>query len=192
MSASLTLLGLALASLPLPAQHAASTSVDGFNGLPWGTSAEAIVERFGDPVQRDRLDNGIIVLAYRETLLDLPVSTLYAVLPDRGLVKGQHMFELDLEAGDCEGQYTRLRDHVKFSYPLIAPVENADYPFEVDFCTAVSEGTGEWATQWTDRSTSSIVTVVVERGSEEVKLIYESGLFLDWLGVSLPPEDAEG
>ena len=193
-SLALGLLALALGALPGRAvgQDGALTSVEGFNGIPWGAPGSAIEDTFGSPVQTDTLDNGIIVLAYRETLLDLPAATLYAVLADRGLVKGQHMVNLDLEAGDCEGQYGRLRDHVKFTYPLLTPVENSDYPYQSDFCTAVRDSTGSWATQWIDRSTSSIVTVIVERGSTEVKLIFESGLFLDWLGVTLPPEDVDG
>ncbi len=174
------------------AQRTVSTSIDGFNGVPWGAPQQSIEDRFGTPVQTDTVENGVIVLSYRETILDLPATTLYAILPEKGMVKGQHMIELDLEAGDCEGQYRRLRDHVMFTFPLIAPVENTEYPYDLDFCEAVSHGAGLWATQWIDRSTSSVATVIVEEGSDEVKMIFESGLFLEWIGVSLPPEDVEG
>ena len=183
------LLGLCLVPAQLPAQRSVSTSVDGFNEVPWGSTIEAIQEKFGSPVQIDTLENGIIVLAYREVVLDLAAETLYAMLPGQGLVKGQHMIPLDLEAGDCDDQYRRLRDHVTFMYPLITPLENADFPYDLDFCSAVSEGVATWSTQWIDRSTASIVTVIVQRGTDEVRLIFESGLFLDWLGVSLPPEE---
>jgi hypothetical protein len=193
-SLAIGLVLLLLGALPDPAlgQGEALTSVEGFNGIPWGAPASAIREKYGSPAQTDSLDNGIVVLAYREAVLDLPAATLYAVLPDRGLVKGQHMVNLDLEAGDCEGQYGRLRDHIKFTFPLLTPVENPDYPLHSDFCAAVRDGAGAWATQWIDRSTRSIITVIVERGSTEVKLIFESGLFLDWLGVTLPPENVDG
>lgn len=192
IAAGLAVLGAGILPAELAAQRTVKTSVDGFNGLPWGAPHQAIEDRFGSAVTTDTLDNGIIVLSYRETVLDLPATSLYAVVPDVGLVKGQHMVELDLEAGDCEGQYRRLRDHITFTFPLIAPVENTEYPFDLDFCEAVSEGVGVWATQWIDRSTSSVVTVIVEEGTDEVKLIFESEQFLDWLGVSLPPEGEEG
>lgn len=185
------LFGLAVIPARLPAQQRALTSVDGFNGLPWGSPGAAIEQKHGAPVQTDSLDNGIVVLAYRDTLLDIPANTMYAVLTDHGLVKGQHTVKLDLEAGDCEAQYRRVRDHITFMFPLIAPAENTEYPFDLDFCEAVAEGVGVWATQWIDRSTRSIVTVVVDEGTDEVKVIFESGLFLDWLGVDLPPEDPD-
>jgi hypothetical protein len=174
------------------AQDGVHSSIDGFNGVPWGASGEVIERKFGSPVQADTLENGIIVLAYRETLLDLPATALYALLQDRGLVKVQLLVDLDVAAGDCEGQYGRLRDYVKLSYPLIPPVESSSYPYHRDFCSAVREGAGEWATQWTDRSANSTITVIVERGTAAVKLIFESGLFRDWLGVPPPPdEDSE-
>lgn len=191
MVVCLAALGMGFFPARLTAQRKASTSIDGFNELPWGTTGRAIEDKYGTPVQTDTLGNGIIVLGYRDALLGLPTQTMYAVLPDRGLAKGQHSVKLDVEAGDCEDQYRRLRDHITFTYPLIAPDENADFPYDMDFCTAVTEGVGKWATQWIDRSTSSIVTVIVEEGSDEVKLIFESALFLEWHGVSLPPEDED-
>lgn len=173
---------------PLAAQEGASAAIDGFNDLPWGASRADIEAHQATPAQVDSLDSGILVLAYDDTILGRPGTTLYAVLPGKGLVKGQHRVELDLDAGDCEDQYSEYRDHIKFRYPLIQPVENASFPFDQSFCEAVRNGVGAWATQWTDRVTVSVVTVVVEKGSTAVKLIFESGAFLDWLGVDLPPE----
>ena len=185
-------LALALTPSLLPAQRTVSTAIDGFNGVAWGSSYEAVEERFGTALRSDTLDNGIIVLSYRETVLDRPARTMYAILPDKGLVKGQHMVAMDLDAGDCEGQYRRLRDYVMFTFPLIAPVENTEYPPQLDLCEAIRAGAGVWATQWIDRSTNSVATVIVEEESTDVKLIFKSGLFLEWLGVTLPPEEEEG
>ena len=188
-AASVALLGAWGFPAELTAQRTVSTSVDSFNGLFWGASAEEVEMRYGSAVQTDTLGNGIVVLAYRETVLDLPATTMYAVLPDKGLVKGQHAVKFDFEAGDCEGQYRRIRDDVAVTYPLITPVENANHPYDMDFCSALREGQGGWATQWSDPSTGSVITVIAHPGSDEVKLIYESALFLEWLDEARPPED---
>jgi len=177
---------MALGASSLTAQDGASTSIDRFNGIPWGASAADIEAKFGEPAQIDTLDNGIIVLAYREDLLGEPAVSLYAILSDRGLVKGQRIVKLKLEEGNCEAQYRVYRDHVTLTYPLIVPVENVDYPFTEDFCAAVQNQRGQWANQWVDPKNGAVVTVIVEKGSDEVKLIYESVAFLNWLDAEPP------
>lgn len=177
---------MAFGASSLTAQGGALTSIDGFNGMPWGASAADIEAKFGEPAQVDTLDNGIIVLAYREDLLGEPALSLYAILGDRGLVKGQQIVKLKLEEGNCEAQYRVYRDYVTLTYPLIAPVENYDYPFTEDFCTAVQKQRGQWANQWADPKNGAVITVIVEKGTDEVKLIYESAVFLNWLDAELP------
>jgi len=165
----------------LRAQQHASRSIDGFNGVPWGATEADIRGVYGKPAQVDSLDNGLVVLAYREDLIGEPAVALYALLGESGMVKGQHIAKLRLDDGDCEGQYRAYRDHVTLAYPLIVPVENYDYPFTEDFCTALKKGEGEWVNQWTDSSNGAVTTVVVKRGSDEVLLVYESATFLNWL-----------
>lgn len=172
----------------LYAQQQVSNTIDGFNGMPWGSSELAVRTEFGDPTQADVLENGIVVLAYRDTLLGEPSVSLYAILGDQGLIKGQHAVKLRLDKGNCEGQYRVYRDHVTLTYPLIVPIENYDFPFTDDFCTAIEEGTGEWANQWKDSRTGSVATVIVQRGTDEVKLIYESRAFIAWLESQQAPE----
>jgi hypothetical protein len=193
MRAALTSLGLGLWVMaavppPLAAQEGASAAIDGFNEMPWGASRADIEAHEGTPSHVDSLASGILVLAYQDSILGRPGTTLYAVLPDKGLVKGQHLVELDLDAGECVDQYREYRDHITLRYPLIRPVENVDFPSDQSFCEAVGNGVGTWATQWTDRTAVAVVTVIVERGTTAVKLIFESGAFLDWLGLELPPE----
>jgi hypothetical protein len=165
----------------LGAQQEVSMSIDGFNGIDWGSSEADVLERYGEPAQIDSLDNGIVVLAYRVNLLGEPAVAFYALLGDAGMIKGQYIVKLNLEAGDCENQYRVYRDHVTLTYPLIPPVENYDYPFTEDFCTALLNGRGTWANQWADPENGAVVTVIVQEGSDEVKLIYESATFLNWL-----------
>jgi hypothetical protein len=172
----------------LRAQQRASRSIDGFNGIPWGATDSIIREVCGEPAQVDSLDSGIVVLAYREDLLGEPAVALYALLGENGMVKGQHVAKLRLDDGDCEGQYRAYRDYVTLAYPLLVPVENYDYPFTEDFCTALKKGEGEWTNQWTDPTNGAVITVVVQRGSDEVLLVYESATFLGWLEPA-PPED---
>ena len=178
---------LLFAGTEVGAQDGASTTIDGFNGITWGSSEEVIRGAYGAPDQVDSLENGIIVLAYREELLGTPAVAFYALLAEHGLVKGQHVVKLDLEGGNCEGQYRVYRDHVTLSYPLIPPVENYDYPFTEDFCTDLQNQRGQWANQWKDPSSGATVTVIVPLGSDEVLLIYESATFLRWLN----PEEWE-
>jgi hypothetical protein len=188
LGAILTLGSSALGASSLQAQAGVSTSIDGFNGVSWGTSAEDIEAKFGEPAQVDTLDNEIVVLGYREDLLGEPAVALYAILGDQGLIKGQHIVKMKLEEGNCEAQYRVYRDHVTLTYPLIRPVENYDYPFTEDFCTALQNQRGEWANQWADPRNGAVITVIVQKGTDEVKLIYESATFLNWLG----PEAPEG
>jgi len=189
IAAILGCLALLMAASGLNAQNRASTSIDGFHGMPWGTAETEILAQFGEPAQVDTLENGILVLAYRETLLGEPAVALYAILADRGLVKGQHVVKLHLDEGNCETQYRVYRDHVTLAYPLIVPVENYDYPFTEDFCTALQNRRGVWANQWTDTSNGSVVTVIVPPGTDEVRLIYESAAFLNWLGPETPAQN---
>lgn len=165
----------------LVAQQDVSMSIDGFNGIEWGSSEADVRERFGEPAQIDSLESGIVALAYRVDLLGEPAVAFYALLGDEGMIKGQYIVKLKLDAGDCEGQYRVYRDHVTLTYPLIPPVENYDYPFTEDFCTALQNGHGNWANQWTDPENGAVVTVIVQEGTDEVKLIYESAVFLNWL-----------
>jgi hypothetical protein len=181
-TAFLAFLILSTGAADVGAQERASMSIDGFNGMSWGSSDADIIGEFGDPTQVDSLENGLVVLSYRESLLGEPAVSLYAILGGYGLVKGQHTVKLKPEKGNCEGQYRVYRDHVTLTYPLIAPVENYDYPFTDDFCTAIENGTGAWGNQWTDPSNGSVATVIVQRGTDEVRLIYESATFIDWLG----------
>lgn len=183
MLASLALLAAASGVM---AQERASTSIDGFHGMPWGTTEAEIRAQYGEPAQVDTLQNGILVLAYRETLLGEPAVTFYAILAHQGLVKGQYVVKLKLEEGDCEAQYRVYRDHVTLAYPLIVPVENYDFPFTEDFCTALQNRRGVWANQWTDTSNGSVITVIVPLGTDEVRLIYESATFLNWLEPQAP------
>jgi hypothetical protein len=181
ITAILAFLILSMGGADLGAQERASSSIDGFNGMPWGSSDADIIAEFGEPSQVSSLDTGMRVLAYDTELLGDPAVSLYAILGDQGLIKGQHMVKLRPDKGNCEGQYGVYRDHVTLTYPLIAPIENYDYPFTEDFCTAIENGNGEWANQWTDPSSGSVVTVIVERGTDDVKLIYESATFIRWL-----------
>ena len=181
-------IGLILVSLTawvgtseLPAQQDVSMSIDAFNGVAWGSSETTIRARFGEPAVTDSLDNGIVVLVYRVDLLGEPSVAYYALLGEEGLVKGQYIVKLQLEEGDCEGQYRVYRDYVTLTYPLIPPVENYDYPFTEDFCTALQNDRGTWANQWTDPKNGAVATVIVQEGTDEVKLIYESATFLNWI-----------
>ena len=191
IQAILAFLMLFSAVRTLQGQQRASLSIDGFNGVGWGASEAEIRAEYGEPAKVDSLGNGIVVLAYREELLDEPAVAFYALLGAHGMVKGQHVVKLHLEEGDCEGQYREYRDHVKLAYPLLVPVESFDYPFTDDFCTALANGEGEWMTQWTDSTNGAVITVIVQRGSDEVLLVYESAAFLDWLGPGVSTE-AEG
>ena len=189
IAAILASLTFSLVASDLVAQGRALTSIDGFNGMAWGSSDSAIQAKYSEPARVDSLENGIVILTYRENLLGEPAVALFAVFGDHGLIKGQHIVKLKLEEGDCEAQYRVYRDHVTLTYPLISPVETADFPFDEDFCTALQNGRGWWATQWTDPSDGSVATVVVQQGTDEVKLIYESVIFLNWLEAQSPGEN---
>jgi hypothetical protein len=164
-------------------------TVSGFNDFPWGTSAAELQSTLGPAAHDETLEAGIRVYVYRDSVAGEESLAMYAVLDSLGMVKGQHTVRLD-ERVSCEVQYRSLRDHIKFLYPLLTPVENRENRSLADFCTALEEGAASWATQWKDPDTGSVVTVQLEAGAEAIKLIFESAQFIEWVAAIQPPGGA--
>ena len=164
----------------LPAQAQLPASASGFNDIPWGVSASELESQLGPAAHSEQLELGITVYAYRDSVAGAPSVAMYAVLDSLGMVKGQHAVTLDPDQS-CDDQYTKLRDYVKLTYPLLTPVENQDVQSWDDFCTAYEKGEASWATQWRDPETGTVMTVLLEPEAPVIKVIFESAEFIAWL-----------
>lgn len=163
-----------------------STSIEGFRGLEWGTSEAEIIAVFGEPVERRRLENGLQLLAYRDSLVGRPSLLLFGLLEADGLVKAQEV--IDVEAGNaCIETIREIHRDVNLQYPLIRPAAQAKNNTPETICDAAPEGLAYWHRQWRDETTGSVVTVSLASGSDEIDLIYESGRFREWVA----PEGAQ-
>jgi hypothetical protein len=163
-----------------PCQASASETISGFNGLAWGASYAEVEQALGPTPRSEVLESGITVLVFADSVAGENSVAMYAMLNSLGMVKGQHTVRLDPEA-DCVAVYRRLRDHVMLSYPLIKPAERLASDSSLGFCDAQRAGEASWVTQWEDERTGSVATVVLETGSDVIKVVYESAQFLDWL-----------
>lgn len=168
------------AAAPAIAQDSPSMTIDGFRGLAWGTSPAEIVSKFGEPAENRRIDDGLLMLAYRDSLEGRPSVILFGLLDDAGLVKGQEV--VDAGEGDSCITYIRaVHRTVDLRYPLIRPKEEAKNNTGDAICEAAAGGMAFWHRQWRDEATGSIVTVSLDSGADQVNLIYESKAFRDWL-----------
>lgn len=184
---------------PLAAAPVApSMTIEGFRGLAWGTPEADIVGLLGEPAERRELENGLRMLAYRDSLVGHPSLLLFGLLDGEGLVKAQEV--IGVEPGDaCLETIREIHRHVDLQYPLIRPQAQAKNNTRDTVCDAAPRGLAYWLRQWRDEETGSVVTVSLASGSDEIDLIYESGRFREWtagLGGGETPivedEDAPG
>lgn len=178
------------AATPGTAQDGPSMTIDGFRGLTWGASASEVTASLGAPVENRRLEGGLQMLAYRDTLVGRPSVVLLGLLDD-GLVKGQEV--VPAGGGDECIEYIRaVHQAVNLRYPLIRPNEQAKNNSRDTICEAAAEGLAFWYRQWTDEETGSVVTVRLDSGSDEVNLVYESQAFRTWAKSGAPGAQPDG
>ncbi|MGI9039359.1 MAG: hypothetical protein ACR2GQ_10920 [Gemmatimonadota bacterium] len=164
------------------AQDGPSATIDGFRGLRWGVTPTEIEASFGPPLESQRMDGGLHMIAYRDSLAGRPSVVLFGLLDDVGLVKGQEV----IDAGDGEAciEYIRaVHEAVNLRFPLIRPNEQAKNNSRDAICEAAAEGMAFWYRQWRDEQNGSVVTVRLDSGSDEVNLIYESQVFRQWADI---------
>lgn len=159
------------------------TSIEGFRGLDWGTSEGDVIARLGEPTERRRLDDGLEILAYRNTLVGHPSIVLLGLLDEQGFVKAQEVS--NLAGNDDEKCIEQVRDihrEINLRYPLIRPAEEAKNNTPEPICSAAPAGEAYWHRQWRDETTGAAITVSVKSGSDKVEVTYESKAFIDWVG----------
>lgn len=172
------LLTLAASATAL-AQDGPSATIDGFRGLHWGVTSADIEASFGPPLESQRIDSGLLMVAYRDSLAGRPSVVLFGLLDGAGLVKGQEV--VTAGGGEACIEYIRaVHEAVNLRFPLIRPNEQAKNNSRDAICEAAAEGLAFWYRQWRDEKTGSVITVRLDSGSDEVDLIYESQAFRDW------------
>jgi hypothetical protein len=173
------------------AQQRASATIESFRGLAWGSSAEVVLDAFGEPEEDSLLDGGLRMLAFRDSLVGRPSVVLFGILSEDGLVKGQEVITA-LEGQECVDQMRSIHTFVDLQYPLIRPTEEAINYTNGMICEAVKQGSAFWHRQWIDEVTGSVVSVRLDSGSTQINLIFESLTFREWIGapVEVVPDES--
>ncbi len=162
------------------AQQGVSLRIDGFEGYPWGTTEEVVLDRLGAPVQADTLVEGVVVLAFLGTIEDTASVALFAFLPGQGLVKGQHSIAF-AASDDCVALFRALRNHLLLKYPMIVPVDRSRNDSSKSFCAAVVDGDAAWISTWEDPQTGAQAIVSIEAGRPRLNVVFESAMFIAWV-----------
>jgi hypothetical protein len=166
------------------AQQGASLRIDGFEGFPWGTTEDVILDSLGTPVQADTLSGDVVVLAFLSAIDDTASIAMFAFFPGQGLVKGQHSILFDASI-DCVALFRDMRHYLLLKYPMIVPVDRSRNDSSKGFCDAVPDGDAAWITSWEDSRTGARALVSIEAGRPRLNVVFESAEFIAWV------EDAE-
>ena len=172
------------------AQQSVSLRIDEFEGFPWGTAQEAVLDSLGAPVQADTLEEGIVVLAFEGTIDDTASIAMFAFFPGQGLVKGQHSIPFDASV-DCVALFRDMRHFLLLKYPMIVPVDRSRNDSSKGFCDAVPEGDAEWITSWEDSQTGARALVSIEARRPRLNVVFESADFIAWVEDSERPPEPE-
>jgi hypothetical protein len=169
------------------AQQGVSLWIDGFDGFPWGTTEEKILDRLGEPVQADTLEGGVVVLGFLSTIVDTASVAMFAFLPGEGLVKGQHSISFDASSEACVLLFRTMRNHLLLKYPMIIPVDRSRNDSGKGFCAAVVDGDAAWISTWEDLETGAQAIVSIEAGRPRLNVVFESARFVAWVNNQQPP-----
>ena len=162
------------------AQQSVSLRIDGFEGFPWGTTQEAILDSLGTPVQADTLSGDVVVLAFLSAIDDTASIAMFAFLPGQGLVKGQHSIAFESSV-DCVALFRDMRNFLLLKYPMIVPVDRSRNDSSKGFCDAVPDGDAAWITTWEDTQTGALALVSIEAGRPRLDVVFESAGFIAWV-----------
>ena len=162
------------------AQQGVSLRIDQFDGFPWGSTEEEVLDRVGEPVQADTLEGGVVVLAFLGTIEDTASIAMFAFLPGQGLVKGQHSIAFDASE-DCVALFRVMRNHLLLKYPMIVPVDRSRNDSSKGFCAAVVDGDAAWISTWEDPQTGAQAMVSIEAGRPRLNVVFESAGFISWV-----------
>jgi hypothetical protein len=163
------------------AQQGVSLRIDEFDGFPWGTTEEVIIDRLGEPVQADTLAENVVVLGFLGTIVDTASVAMFAFLPGEGLVKGQHSITFDASSEACVALFRTMRNHLLLKYPMIVPVDRSRNDSGKGFCSAVVDGDAAWLATWEDPETGAQATVSIEAGRPRLNVVFESARFIAWV-----------
>ncbi len=173
------------------AQQGVSLRIDGFDGFPWGTTEEQILDRLGEPVQADTIAENVVVLGFLSTSEDTTTIAMFAFLPGEGLVKGQHSITFDASSEDCVALFRAMRNYLLLKYPMIVPADRSRNDSGKGFCAAVVDGDAAWISTWEDPETGAQAMVSIEAGRPRLNVVFESARFIAWVKNHEPPSVRE-
>ncbi|HEY0152876.1 MAG TPA: hypothetical protein VGB92_12820 [Longimicrobium sp.] len=152
-------------------------TITGVPGIAWGTTAEAIVARRGEPPNRSDDAEGVKVLGYPESLAGQPVDLILFVHPRHGMFRAGYAASFQSHA-ECIMKLNLFDQGVSRRYPELEGV--AKQIGEGEPCAALLQGTGGYLKQWTDPGNGAQVMLALQPGLPSVILTYttpEAGLW---------------
>lgn len=138
-------------------------------GIEWGLPSDSIVARRGEPDSRTAIVREVEGLAYRETLIGVPVDLLYLVHRRHGMIRGAYGVPIS-SADGCVDALRLIDRGLSERYPELEPIVQLNAGAEP--CTPVLAGKGSYAKVWNDPVNDARIGLVLAPPGSRVTLIY--------------------
>jgi hypothetical protein len=149
--------------------------VTGFASVGWGTPLAEILRRRGEPVDREDAGNGVTGVAFRDTVLMRPVTAMFHVHAERGLLEGSYI--VHIPAGtSCAVVYDHFYATIRDTYPALAAEERPIRNPDEDYCAGAWSGTGGRVTTWTDPANGARIQLVLAPPGQALVVLYRSAV----------------
>lgn len=157
-------------------------TIEGFEGVAWGSSPETVLNRFGPPSgesvkEGDGVSSaaGRSSLVYRnQSLLGDSVTTTFIFDDEENLVRGFHWIPFG-RGNDCQETYEKIESMIQETYRGMTIEHKQFNQLRVRFCYAVRVGHAGQVSRWTDPAGNRI-TLLLGYGiaDRRLLLLYES------------------
>jgi len=139
--------------------------ITSFAELPWGSPADKVRARWGDPVAEEPVTNAV-ELAYHQTVNGQQVEAEFTIHQNHGLIVGCYVVPFD-GPENCSAMFTQWRDAISQAYPGIDCREEQEVEQDgMAFDQAFALGAASWCVEWDDPSGLSRIELLVWPSAE--------------------------
>ena len=146
-------------------------------GIEWGLPSDSIVARRGEPDSRAEVGREVEGLAYRETLIGVPVDLLYLVHRRHGMIRGGYGLPISSAEG-CVDALHLIDRGLSERYPELEPIVQLNAGAEP--CTTVLAGKGTYSKVWTDPVNDARIALLLAPPGSRVTLLYTTPEADEW------------
>jgi hypothetical protein len=149
----------------------------GFQGVPWGASADAVVASLGRPWQRVPRPAGDTYLEYgAEMLGGLAAERSLLVDPDSGLIQGGYLVRIRRFGASCEAAFDSVAAALLRRHPTLQPRRERHHTGTGAFCESVLAGHADAYVRLDDPANGAMMLAALERGRDFMRVTYASPL----------------